>query len=517
MKTVAEILRFRRRQHPDFVAIWHEGRELTYAELDRRASRVANALIRAGLQPGQRVCVLDKGHDAFFEVLFGIAKAGGVYTPVNWRLAPPEIAFVVNDAEAPILFVGEPFAKAVTGVAGELTAMRHIVYWGSTAPPAGWQSYEDFVRGADDTDPWRDTASSETVWQLYTSGTTGHPKGAELTHDNLCETMALAVQGFGSTREGDVGLVCMPLYHIGGSGWALALLYAGAKLIVTREANPAEILQLIPEHRINAAFLVPALMNFLLQQPTCKTTDFSSLKTILYGASPIPEDLLKASIATFGCDLIQAYGLTETTGATVLLPARDHVPGSPRLRACGLPVFGCELKILNDAGKPCAPFEVGEIVMKGPAVMKGYWKRPEATAECIRDGWFHSGDAGYVDADGYLYIHDRVKDMIVSGGENVYPAEVESVLFAHPEVTDVAVIGVPDERWGEAVKAIVVRTPGSSVTEEVLMDYCQGKVAGFKRPRSVDFVDALPRNPTGKILKRELRERYWKGRARQVN
>jgi acyl-CoA synthetase (AMP-forming)/AMP-acid ligase II len=201
----------------------------------------------------------------------------------------------------------------------------------------------------------------------------------------------------------------------------------------------------------------------------------------------------------------------------VLLPARDHVPGSPRLRACGKPIFGCELRIVDDKGKPCAPFEVGEILMKGRSVMKGYWNRPEATAEVIRDGWFHSGDAGYLDADGYLFIHDRVKDMIVSGGENVYPAEVESVLYSHPEVADVAVIGVPDERWGEAVKAIVVRRPGSSVSEEQLMDYCQGKVAGYKRPRSVDFAEALPRNPTGKILKRELRERYWKGRERQVN
>jgi acyl-CoA synthetase (AMP-forming)/AMP-acid ligase II len=517
MKTVGEILRWRAQQHPDQIAIWHEGRELTYKQLDQRSNRVANALVAAGLERGRRVCVLDKGHDLFFETLFGIAKAGGVYTPVNWRLAPPELAFVVNDAEAPVLFAGEAFAKGVSQIADELKTVRHIVYWGDSTPPSGWRTYDRFLGDAPEDDPRRDTPSDETVWQLYTSGTTGHPKGAELTHDNLCETMSLATLGFGIGREGDVGLVCMPLYHIGGSGWALALLYAGAKLVVTREANPAEILALIAEHRINNAFLVPALMNFLLQQPACKTTDFSSLRTILYGASPIPEELLKACIRTFECDFVQAYGLTETTGAAVLLPARDHVPGSPRLRACGKPIFGCELKIVDEKGKPCAPFEVGEILMKGRSVMKGYWNRPEATAEAIRDGWFHSGDAGYLDADGYLYIHDRVKDMIVSGGENVYPAEVESVLFGHPEVADVAVIGVPDERWGEAVKAIVVRRPGSSVSEEQLMDHCQGKVAGYKRPRSVDFVDALPRNPTGKILKRELRERYWKGRERQVN
>jgi len=516
MKSIGEIVRFRARQHPDRVAIWHEGRETTYRELDRRANRVANALMEAGLKPGQRVCLLDKGHDTFFEALFGIAKAGGVYTPVNWRLAPPEIAFVINDAQAPVLFVGEAFAKPIATVEHELKTVKHIVYWGGNKPQASWKDYDSFVAGNDERDPRGDTASDQTAWQLYTSGTTGHPKGAELTHDNLCETMSLSANGF-AVSDGSVGLVCMPLYHIGGSGWALALLYSGATLIVTREANPAEILELIQKHRINNAFLVPALMNFLLQQPACKATDFSSLQTVLYGASPIPEELLKACIATFGCDFIQAYGLTETTGAAVLLPARDHVPGSPRLRACGLPIFGCELKIIDDEGRVCKPGQVGEILMKGPSVMKGYWNRPEATAECIRDGWFHSGDAGFLDADGYLYIHDRVKDMIVSGGENVYPAEVESVLFAHPDVADVAVIGVPDERWGEAVKAVVVRKPGSSMTEQDLMDYCQGKIAGYKRPRSIDFTEALPRNPTGKILKRELREHYWKGRERQVN
>lgn len=515
MRTIAEVLRWRARQHPQQVVLRHEGRDTTYAQLDRRANVVANALLRDGLQPGQRVCVLDKSHDAFFEVLFGIAKAGGVYTPVNWRLAAPEVAFVVNDAEAPFLFSGDAFADTVAAIEPELTGTRKIITWGS--PRGSWSTYDRFLEHAEASDPYADGDESETAWQLYTSGTTGHPKGAELTHANLAETILLACSGFGGVRPGDVGLVCMPLYHIGGSGYALSLLFAGATLIVTREANPAEILELIPRYRIQFAFFVPALLNFLLQHPRAPETDFSSLRTILYGASPIPEDLLKNCLRTFGCDFVQAYGLTETTGAVVLLPPWDHVPGSPRLRACGLPTFGCEVKIVDDKGNPCAPNQVGEILMRGPAIMKGYWKRPEATAQAIRDGWFSSGDAGYLDADGYLYIHDRVKDMIVSGGENVYPAEVESVLFGHPAVADAAVIGVPDERWGETVKAVIVCKPGSAVTEAELIEFCHGKLAGYKRPRSVDFVDALPRNPTGKILKRELRTKYWEGHARQVN
>jgi len=516
MQTVAEILRYRARQQPEQVALWHEGRSTTYAELDRRSNQVANALLAAGLKPGQRVCVLDKGHDLVFDVIFGIAKAGGVFTPVNWRLAAPEIAFVVNDAEAPILFVGEAFAAAVEEIAGDLKTVERIVCWGKPAR-ADWMPFADLVREASADDPRRDTDENETAWQLYTSGTTGHPKGAELTHLNLCSGMAAGLLGFGGVTPGEVGLVCMPLYHIGGSGYALSLLYAGAKLVVTREADPGRILELIPQQGIQHAFLVPALLNFLLQHPRCAQTDFSSLRTFVYGASPIPEALLARCIETFGCQFVQAYGLTETTGALVLLPPRDHVPGSPRLRACGRPVFGCEVKIVDANGSPCPPGEVGEIVMRGALVMKGYWKRPEATASAIRDGWFHSGDAGYLDTDGYLYIHDRVKDMIVSGAENVYPAEVESVLFAHPAVADVAVIGVPDDKWGESVKAVVVRKPGVEVDEVELIDFCRDKIAGYKRPRSVDFVDALPRNPTGKILKRELRAQYWQGRERQVN
>jgi acyl-CoA synthetase (AMP-forming)/AMP-acid ligase II len=515
MKTVAEILRWRTRQHPDRVALWSAGSEITYRELDRASNRVANALLRAGLRPGERVCVLDKGHAAFIEVIFGIAKAGGVYTPVNWRLAAPEFAYVLNDSGAPIVFVGEAFSDALESVEEELTKVRVLVRWGSG--PESWPSYEEFCRDASQSDPMQDGDDDDTAWQLYTSGTTGHPKGAEITHTNLAEILYLGPTGFGQVGEEDVALICMPLYHIGGSGYALAMFFGGAQLVVTSEANPPEILDLIASRGVTHAFFVPALLNMLLQQPACAQTDFGSLKTVLYGASPIPEGLLQSSIETFGCDFVQAYGLTETTGAVVLLPPADHVPGNPRLRACGLPIFGSEIKVVDAAGETCPPGDVGEILIRGGMVMKGYWNRDEATAAAIQEGWFHSGDAGYFDEDGYLYIHDRVKDMIVSGGENVYPAEVESALFAHPDVLDVAVIGVPDERWGEAVKAVLVLKEGARVSDRELIDDCRSRIAGYKIPRSIDFVEELPRNPTGKILKRELRERYWRDRDRGVN
>jgi acyl-CoA synthetase (AMP-forming)/AMP-acid ligase II len=515
MKTVGELLRWRATRHPERPALWFRGRETSWRELDRRASRVANALARAGVRAGDRVCLLDKTSDAAFEVIFGIAKAGAVFAPVNWRLAPPEIAFVLNDAEAPVLFVGDEHAEVARAIRPELAKLRALVRFG--AGPEDAIAYEAWRDTAPDADPELDTAEDETAWQLYTSGTTGLPKGAELSHRNLLATAAAGALGFGEVRQGDVGLVSAPLYHIGGAGYALAQLYAGASLALVREFVPAEILRTIAERRVNHTFWVPAMLLFLMDHPDCPNTDLSSLRSVLYGASPIPEALLQRALDVFGCQFIQAYGLTETTGAICLLPAEDHVAGSPRLRSCGRPVFGARMRVVDGAGRDCPPSVVGEIVARGEQVMKGYWRRPEASAEAIRDGWFHTGDAGYFDADGYLYIHDRVKDMIVSGGENVYPAEVENALAAHPAVADVAVIGVPDERWGEAVKAVVVLRPGASADERELLDFCRDRIASYKRPRSVDFVDALPRNPTGKILKRELRERYWKGKERRVN
>jgi len=515
VKTVAELLRWRARQHPARPALLHAGRETSYAALDRGASRVANALVAAGVRPGDRVCVADKGHDAFFELLFGIAKAGAVFTPVNWRLAPPELAYVIRDAGAPVLVVGHEFAEAVASVEGQLGKVRTILRFGSG--PERWPAYESWRDAAADTDPRRDGAEDDTAWQLYTSGTTGHPKGAEITHRNLFTTMEAGLQGFGGLAAGGVGLICMPLYHIGGAGYALCLFHAGMTLVVQRQFEPGETLRLLSQERVNHAFLVPAMLNFLLQHPDCARSDFSQLRTILYGASPIPEELLRQAIARFGCDFVQAYGLTETTGAVVLLSSEEHRAGGDRLRSCGKPTFGTELRVVDGEGRECATREVGEIVVRGPAVMKGYWNLPDATRGAIRDGWFHTGDAGYFDEQGFLYIHDRVKDMIVSGGENIYPAEVESVLFAHPAVADAAVIGVPDSRWGEAVKGVVVLHPGASASAEEILAFCRGKIAGYKIPKSIDFAEALPRNPTGKILRRELRERYWAGRERRVN
>jgi long-chain acyl-CoA synthetase len=294
--------------------------------------------------------------------------------------------------------------------------------------------------------------------------------------------------------------------------------YRGVPTVLMRDPDPAAMLRLIPEQRITKAFVVPALMLFLMQVPHCRTTDFSSLELIVYGASPAPVDLVRNALKTFGCGLAQVYGLTETTGAITYLPPQDHdESNATRLKSCGKAMAGIDIRVVDTNGNDVALGEVGEIVTRSPQNMLGYWNQRDATRRAIRGEWFHTGDAGYLDADGYIFIYDRVKDMIISGGENIYPAEVESALFGHPAVADVAVIGVPDATWGEAVKAMVVRKPGVTATADELIAFARERIAHYKAPRSVDFVEALPRTPTGKILKRQLREPFWVGQERQVH
>ncbi len=516
IRVVADILRVHAKTRPNKVAMVFRGRETTFAELDRRANRVANGLIDEGLRPETRIALLDKNSDSFFEVLFGAAKSNIVLSVVNWRLAPAEMAYVINDAMAEILFVGEEFFSHIEQILGDLKTVKKIIALDGSRE--GWESYEVWRDRQRDQDPMLEIAGSDVALQLYTSGTTGNPKGAQLTSDNFLALLPVGVRLWGNWRSEDVNLVCMPLYHIGGTGWGLVGFYIGALSVITRETSPVEILQVIARHRVTKTFFVPALILFLLQNPDIKKTDLSSLELIVYGASPIPIDLLRSAMKVFKCGFAQVYGLTETTGAfTYLAPEEHDADGNEQMRSCGKPYDVVEVRVVDAEGRALAAGEVGEIVCRSPQVMKGYWNLPDATASAIRDGWFYTGDAGYFDEEGYLYIHDRLKDMIISGGENIYPAEVESALFSHPAVADVAVIGVPDEKWGEAVKAIVVKKAGAEVTEEDIIAFARERMAHYKAPRSIDFVEALPRNPSGKILKRELRKPYWEGRNRQVN
>ncbi|MBS0540443.1 MAG: long-chain-fatty-acid--CoA ligase, partial [Proteobacteria bacterium] len=498
---LADIVRVHGRQRPGTAALVHRGHTTSYGALDHAASRVAQALIAEGIRPQARVAHLDKSSDIFFELLFGTAKANAVMVSVNWRLAPPEVLQIVNDAAAEILFVGEDFFPVIEQIRASLATVRTIVAFG--ARHAEWPSYEAWRDAHPAIDPMLPAEPSDTAVQFYTSGTTGLPKGAELMNSNFSAMMGLWTAEW-LLGPGVPNLVCLPMFHIGGAGWGIAGLFAGATNHVVREFVPAEILQIVEREKLQVMLLVPAMILFLVQAPQIRETDLSSLKLIVYGAAPIPAPLLRQAMEVFPCGFQQVYGLTETTGAITLLPASDHDPNdAKKLLSCGYAQTGVELRIVGDRGQDLPPDQVGEIAVRSSQVMGGYWKLPEATARAVQGDWFFTGDAGYLDAKGYLYIHDRVKDMIVSGGENIYPAEVESALFGHPAVADVAVIGVPDERWGEVVKAVVVKKPDAEVTPGELIGWARERIAGYKLPKSVDFIEALPRNPTGKILKRE--------------
>jgi acyl-CoA synthetase (AMP-forming)/AMP-acid ligase II len=512
---LADIVRMHGRQQPEAAAIVYAGRTTTYSALDRAASQVANALIAEGIRPQARVAHLDKSSDVFFELMFGVAKANAVMVSVNWRLAPPEVLHIVNDAEAEILFVGSEYFPVIETIRGALRTVKKIVTLDGRH--TAWQDFTAWRDAHPAVDPMVPTKPTDTAAQFYTSGTTGLPKGAELINSNFAFMMPVWTEEW-LLGPGVASLVCLPMFHIGGAGWGIAGLFAGATNYVTREFVPAQVLELIERERLQVLLLVPAMILFLVQAPQIRETDLSSVRLIVYGAAPIPAALLKQAMKIFPCGFQQVYGLTETTGAITLLPPEDHDPNdAAKLLSCGYAQKGTRLRIVGDDGKDLPAGKVGEIVVSSPQVMGSYWKLPEATQRAIQGEWFFTGDAGYLDDKGYLYIHDRVKDMIVSGGENIYPAEVESALFGHPAVADVAVIGVPDERWGEAVKAVVVKKAGAEVTPGELITWARERIAGYKLPKSVDFVEALPRNPTGKILKRELRKSYWGNRERQVN
>ena len=520
MTTLGDVARYHREVRPEATALQFEGRSTTFADFDRHTDRVAAALLAEGLNKGDRIAYVGKNSDHYFELLFGAAKAGVVLAPIGWRLAPREIAYILGDAEARMVFVGPELLAHVRDVA--VLMLDQPVVVAMEANEYGHPTFE----------AWRDACPAASVpapvtpadvaVQLYTSGTTGRPKGAMLTHSNILATRRLAAEAdMDWNRWGpeDVSLVAMPVAHIGGTGWGVVGLVNGAKGVVAREFDPTKVLDFIEKDRVSKMFMVPAALQIVVRLPRARQVDYSRLTHILYGAAPIPLDLLRECLEVFGCGFVQQYGMTETTGTIVYLPPQDHDPaGNARMRSAGLPMPGAELKIIGDDGRTLGPNEVGEVAVRSPANMAGYWKMPEATADTIdSDSWLRTGDAGYIDEDGYLFIHDRVKDMIISGGENIYPAEVESAVYGHPHVAEVAVIGVPDDTWGEAVKAVVALKPGAPRDPADIIAFAKTRIAGFKAPKTIDFIDALPRNASGKILRRELRDPYWAGKTRQVN
>jgi acyl-CoA synthetase (AMP-forming)/AMP-acid ligase II len=514
-----DFLDFHAREHPTAEFAIQDGQRLGYAEARDAANRVGNAFVHAGLAVGDRVAILSKNSIPYVLTYFGASKAGAVPVPLNYRLAPPELVYIVNDAQAKLLIVSAEYRSVIEAIRGELKTVTRFVSVGGEAGP-GWGDYDGWVSGEPATAPARRIGAGDDVYQMYTSGTTGRPKGAVLTHGAVTTNL---VQGnlYLAGEVGERWLVVAPLYHAAAAVTSFAAVYSGGSLYIMTDFDPADVVRALSEERIARATLVPAMIQAcLVGVPDVAERRYDTLRVITYGASPISEQTLRRAIEVFQCEFVQGYGMTETTAVLTYLPAADHVRAlreKPELLlSAGRAIAGTEVRIVDDEDRPVPTGTIGQIIARGPQLMRGYWNREEATAEALRDGWMHTGDAGIMDAEGFIYIQDRVKDMIVSGGENIYPREVEDVLFQHPLVADAAVISVPDERFGEAVKAVIVLREGATATEQEIMDFCRDKLGGYKRPRSVDFVTALPRNPSGKVLKRELREKYWAGHRRRV-
>ena len=501
--TLDDIVRRNGLRFPEKPALECGGVGLSWAELDRRVNRLANALLQAGLRYGDRVAVLLGNCSEYFEVYFACARAGLVAVPVNYRLTGPELEQIIGHAGPSLLITDGEYAGQALAI-GNPPARRWCI---SAEAVQGFQDYRSIVDTADATPV--NAEANDTFAIFYTSGTTGLPKGALVSHRNL------EMNGYNQaiadrSVPGDINLLATPIYHMGAVFMAVTYMMLGCTHHILEKFDPGAWLALLERSRASVALLVPTMINAVVNAPGLRRYDLSSLRLIFYGGGPMPVSVLERAIDRLGCGFTQGYGLTETLEATFLVSADHVVNGTEvqtrRLASAGREAVGAEIRIIDEAGADLGAGETGEILIKSESVSAGYWNNPEETANVIREGWFHTGDLGYLDEDRYLFVVDRKKDMVISGGVNIYSKEIESVLYRHPAVLEAAVVGLPDEEWGEIVTAVIALKPGQEVSGEELVELCKASLAGYKKPRKIFFLDELPKNPSGKILKRVLRE-----------
>ena len=509
--TLDQIARRNAQRFPDKPALLMGDRCCTWKQLDQRVDRIAGALLARGLKPGAMVAVLLANCPEFIELYFGIARAGLIATPVNYRLTANELTQILSHAHPALLVVGAGFAERAKELESTLPALRRRWVVGhSDVSLADAEDYEQVLAQAPDTPVVSPASENDTFAIFFTSGTTGLPKGAMVSHLNLETNAYNQFVADGSLRD-DVNLIGTPLYHMGAVFMAVTYMMLGCTQVILEYFDPAGWLDALQKRKASVALLVPTMINAVLNHGKLADYDLSSLRLIFYGGGPMPPAVLRRALERMRCGFTQGYGLTETLEATFLVTSDHVLDGSPqqekRLASAGREAVSAEIRIVDTSGKDLAPNEVGEILVRSRSVISGYWNMPEETAATIRAGWFHTGDLGYLDEERYLFLVDRLKDMVISGGVNIYTKEVESVLYNHPAVLEAAVIGLPDEAWGEIVVAIVVLRPGLQATADELVEHCRTSLASYKKPREVHFLDELPKNPSGKILKRELRLR----------
>lgn len=500
---VADLIREQAQKRPDQIGLIFEGSSFTYAQMNARSNRAAQALLDMGIKPGDRICWLARNVATFWNAFFGAAKIGAVMTPINWRLAPPEVVQILDDAD-PALFVAErAFLDALDGVDGRPECTTMVLHEG------GEGCFDTFIDKHEATEPDYNPTSDDVLVQLYTSGTTGLPKGVILPNRCYYEVgeAGRAADVLIPQSDDETALHALPHFHVAGVNFGLMAIARSMPIIQHRQFDPGAMVKEAQGETPLNSFLVPAMIMMILEAAKTMNASVDKFVEISYGAAPMPEPLLNAAMAAMPrARFTQFYGMTETTGGVTLLKHPDHAPGKKQRTSAGKPLPGCDVKICDPAtGADLPQGSTGEVVVRSSFVMEGYWNKPDATREAIKDGWYWSGDAGYLDENSFLYVVDRIKDMIISGGENIYPAEIEQVLAKHPAIAETAVIGVPDEKWGEVVKVVAVKRAGKELDEAGLVDFLKGKIADFKLPKYVTFLDMLPRNPSGKILKTELR------------
>jgi fatty-acyl-CoA synthase len=492
---------------------------IAYGEAVSKVNRLANAFVGAGLQSGDRIAILAKNSIEYVLLYFAASKVGVAVVPLNYRLVPREWSYLLSDARPRMLFASSPYLAAIDALRAELATIEHFVSL-DVAGARGWEPFDRWAVDCPTTPPPSEIGEESDVYQMYTSGTTGHPKGAVLSQRAVTANMVQIGQAL-QLEPGERSLVVVPLFHAAAIPSTFTCISRGGCLTIQEDFKPAEVVQALSEEGVCYTVLVAAMIQAcLVTVPNVAARGYESLRLIYYGASPIAEQTLRRAIEVFGCGFIQSYGMTEAAQSLTFLSPDDHQRGLHQrphlLLSAGRAAPATEIRIVDGTDNPVPNGTLGEIVARGPQLMRGYWNRPQESAETLRGGWLHTGDVGTLDDEGYLYVQDRLKDLIVSGGENVYPRVVEEVLLQHPAVAEAAVIAVPHERWGETVKAVVVLQPGVGATEAEIIAFCRGQLGGFELPRSVDFVGALPRTPTGKVLKRVLREPYWTGKERHV-
>jgi len=502
---------------PDKEVIVFEGKRFTFSQLNDRVNRLGNALLNRGIQKGDRIATLQVNCNQCVEIYYAVAKIGAIQVPLNFRARGNELTYMLNSSEASTLFVGERYIDLANSIKPELKSVKHFI--SIDAPHEGMLNYEEVIASSSPDEIFTEIGDDDTTILMYTAGTTGFPKGVMLSHNSFAIYVLENVTPADPVTE-EKNILTVPLYHVAGVQAMMAAVYGGRSMIMERQFDPEEWMRLVQAEQVDRAMMVPTMLKQIVDHPDFAKYDLSSLRVITYGAAPMPLEVIKKAMDIFpGVSFINAFGQTETASTITTLSPQDHViTGTDeekerklkRLSSIGRPMSDVEMKIFDEEGKELPQGEVGEIVARGPRVMAGYWKDEEKTEKTIdKDGWVHTGDMGYVDEDGYFFLAGRATDMIIRGGENISPEEVEAVLHSYPKIEEAAVIGIPDEEWGEVPKAICVLKEGyEDCTAEEIMEYCRANLASYKRPRVVEFIDELPRNPMGKVLKRVLREQH---------